>query len=365
MNAPKFRLPLALAALATLGLSSCFDKEKKNDPTPQTEPGCGTTVVDVTSNITVPTTWERCKVYVVDNVYIKSTLTIEAGTVVKIKAGGSLQLADNGRIEARGTAEQNIVFTSFRDDAHGGDSNGDGTASAPARRNWDAIFIDGTTGSSFEYCQFLYGGSGGNTLDLFSGTARVLHSTFAHNGDNPSVLERAALDASYARAGTVIQHNAFFDNARPLSISASLDLDDTNTFHDPAAPAVRNAFQGITVYWDTNHQKPNVSWAETELAYVLPYNIDLATGKTLTLADNVTVKFLPGHSIILRNGPGQLLNHAGAGVAFTSYKDDTRGGDSNGNGAGNAPSPGDWEGVYHDDPNGGWLSWSSAYFASH
>ncbi len=327
--------------------------------------GCGT-VVQVPATIAAATTWTACNVYVVSsNTSLKSTLTIEPGTVVKFMPGVNLTLSGNGRLLATGTASAPIYFTSYHDDAHGGDSNGNGAATAPARKDWRNIDLSGTTGSQFSYCQFVYGGNGGSLLNLDQGAASITNCTFAHNGEDVPVITAAALNAYSAIAGTVIQNNVFYDNVRPLSITSSLDLDDSNTFHNPANTSEKNQYQGIITFWDVNVTKASVSWAETEAAYVNIADIDLKAGKTLQVGNNVTLKFLPGVQLIFRTGASQLLNSAGAGVAYTSYKDDTRGGDSNGNGAANAPAKGDWTGIYKDPLPSSWLTWSNSYYATH
>ena len=50
-----------------------------------------------------------------------------------------------------------IVFTSDRDDEYGGDSNNDGTASAPSNRNWGYIQINDSA-TDFHDVLVRYGG---------------------------------------------------------------------------------------------------------------------------------------------------------------------------------------------------------------
>ncbi|MCP4987940.1 MAG: hypothetical protein GY928_18380, partial [Colwellia sp.] len=84
-------------------------------------------VVNHGGAISETTTWTNDKIHVVTsdlsiNVGIK--LTIEPGTVVKFDA--SKRLTVRGALNAVGTAELPIYFTSYRDDAVGGDSNDNG-----------------------------------------------------------------------------------------------------------------------------------------------------------------------------------------------------------------------------------------------
>ncbi len=57
-----------------------------------------------------------------------------------------------------------------------------------------------------------------------------------------------------------------------------------------------------------------------------------------------------------------IQNHDGSGVWFSSYKDDARKGDTNGDGALSSPADGDWDGIFFNDL-GDYAAWSNIEYA--
>lgn len=325
-------------------------------------PGGTPAVVDIVDNINSTTTWKTNTIYVIRkwDFYVNGTLIIEPGVIIKFHStkGPGLTLGNAGAIIAEGTAVDPIIFTSFRDDAHGCDNNGDGAGTVPARGDWGTIDTNSLNGSVFDHCEFYYGGSGAYTatLSISDSTATVTNSIFAHNdgGDESGMV--GALDASTAIAGTFITGNTFFDNVRPLSISTAFDVDDSNSFSNPDDFTETNTYNAIFVD-SINHVIDQISWEETDVPFVI-YDGDfwINSGGRLTLGDNVVLKFRPGSEIVLADGESALGNHGGPGVFFTSYRDDSHLGDTNADLGATHPATGDWIGIY-DDTTSDYSAW--------
>ncbi len=355
-----------LLGLGIIALLCCFSCSEDSDSVP-TE--TGSNVIEVTADIDAPTTWLDGKVYLIkkNDFYVNNTLTIEAGVVVKFHPDYDyIVLGGTGTIVANGTLDKHIVFTSYKDDAHGGDTNGDGTATSPASKDWSNINTNALNGSSFNYCEFLYGGNGTytNTLEIYSSVASVTNCLFAHNDGSDGSMDFGALDCSAALAGTVVQNNIFYDNIRPLSISTAFSLDNSNVFHNPADANSTNAYNYIYVE-SINEIVSNISWSETEVPYIIDDNdLWIMSTYSLTLANDVVLKFTPSSEIVCANGASNIINYNGTGVYFTSFKDDSRGGDSNADVTATSPANGDWEGLY-SDASSSYFSWTNILYDNH
>jgi hypothetical protein len=139
--------------LVTVGalIVSC-EKDQDNE----NENNVSSNVVIITEDITEPSTWAGDSVYLIKawDFYVENTLTIKPGCVVKFHptSGPSMYMSGSGTVIARGTSTNPIIFTSFKDDSRGGDTNEDGDATSPASKDWANISTNGTNGSVFQYC---------------------------------------------------------------------------------------------------------------------------------------------------------------------------------------------------------------------
>jgi len=87
------------------------------------------------------------------------------------------------------------------------------------------------------------------------------------------------------------------------------------------------------------------SWLATSV-YLISNTVVVPSGITLTINPGAVVKFVPGAGLTVQ--AGGTLNAIGTvaqPITFTSWKDDSVGGDSNGDGSATSPAPGDWVGL--------------------
>jgi len=285
--------------------------------------------------ITSPTHWSA-GVYVANcKIDVASSLTIDPGAIIKFGLGFYLNVLPGGKLTAIGDDSLPIVFTSLKDDAHGGDTNGDG-ASAAAANDWGCqgscgdLNIQGA-GSVLEHVHALYGSNG---VYIQAGSMQVSQSTFAHHATYGLVL-----DGSFPVETTQLTENAFFDNlGYPLHIGKSVFLDASNVFHDPANPDLKNGKQCIELDTDLDQL---VVLGVTELGFL--FSGHRISSELLTPPG---VIFKARDAAIYLDAGGSLYN--GPNALFTSYKDDSLGGDCLGDGP-STPAAGDWKGLWIDD----------------
>ncbi|MFN8300478.1 MAG: hypothetical protein U0T75_15360 [Chitinophagales bacterium] len=347
------KLYVAICVLSVVFINSC----KKNDDNTT----CTPTVVEVTTDVSTPTVWEDCHVYLitVNQISVTSTLTIQPGAVIKFSdftGDNAILVSNSGSIIAEGTSAKPIVFTSRKDDTHGGDTNGDGSGSTPARGDWGGIIIN-SNNCSFKYCNFMYGGEGPNvgtgqpTLEYSYYHGTIDHCTFAYCGGETTYAGYGVVDAeSYQGSEFHITNNTFYGCIKPMLINPSVSIDNSNTFHNPANPSETNQLNGIFIVADPNEPLTDVSWLETEVPFVVTGSIGFGDGLKLIVAENVIIKVatLPSigyNRIDIKEGYSTIQGHDLAGVYFTSYLDDAHGGDTNGDGNASSPAQGDWYGV--------------------
>jgi parallel beta-helix repeat protein len=279
-------------------------------------------------------------------------LTIEPGTVIKSQSGsyGGLTLRVEGALDAAGTPDSLIYFTSIFDDQVGNplDTNNDGGGSSPGANNWGAIRFMGTTddaNSEISNAELRYGRHG------------VIFTDAAPTIDNVTVLSCGLYGFGIESASTVSINNSTIQNCgwEPIAISSNaLPTFSGNNFNGNGSNAVgileANSFHttnGVNQgnkFFDT---RETISSDVTISPYTVAgfTNIPFITRQRWIVGANATVTIDPlsvfkGDDVLYVDGALRILGTETEPVIFTSYNDDSAGGDSNNDGNNTVPNRG-------------------------
>lgn len=344
----------------------------------------------------IPTqTWTNNNIYVVEGdatIPSGQTLTIQANTIVKFKGllsppyflGGSLSV--NGTLVLESTSlDDAVIFTSYRDDSAGGDTNGDGGDTLPDFGDWQHLQLTNNL-TEFRYAKVSYAWRGVKVLNISLAAIApyIHHNIFYHN--KHGILLEAGSDANIT---SIIENNFFTTNEFGLKtyqqngkLGTSLPLVQNNEFNNSmilpiylagsAFPTyVNNTFKG----YPTDPQRlgiglggnftfsgtlPQISGAPG-LGGTLPYvvlgrdpvlatgELNIVDGYTLNLPQNTIIKFTTGRKLIVLGGLTSEATPANRAI-FTSFRDDT-GGDTNGDSTDLEPMPEDWDRIHFINKN--------------
>ena len=139
-----------------------------------------------------------------------ATLTIEPGAIVKFGRHLGITVQAGGQLVAQGTVAEPIQFTSLVDDTAGGDTNRDGSATAPAAGDWRWIYFDGGAGS-FDHAVISYGGGTASGNWEQTGVLRT-NGSAALTIDN-TLIRQPFFDGVLAWGGPVTVRNSVVTGA--------------------------------------------------------------------------------------------------------------------------------------------------------
>ncbi len=279
--------------------------------------------------------------YLLGDVYCEAdkSITIEPGGTVKL-AGSSIY--SRGVLTASGTAAAPIRVTSFKNDAIGGDSNGDGASTSAEAGDWGTILMigSGSNASAFNYCNISFGGNGRHVSN--PGFWQNERGLIGFHESNASVsncqLSNSANDGLYLMNNS---HPQFTQTAATSCAAYAVYCSDIDS--NPALTACSAASCGTNGIRIPNGTLTGSRTWYKSIPYVVESSLWLQSDASLTIQPGVAVKFSGGGALYAK-GNLQAVGTSAERIYFTELRDDVYG-DTNNDGGATAPAKGAWRDV--------------------
>lgn len=357
----------------------------------------------VSGAISADTTWSPVGgVYLIDSsfsVAAGATLTIEPGTIIKAKVTSYGGPSIYGKVVAHGTSDLPIHFTSISDDSLGGDSDGYGPSVGSDNR-WQGLYFKLGSQGDFDYVNISYAGYGGYGygdhvgIENDGGDVQIRNSQIVHNymitsdGAGGSMTAGSGL---YNLSGNLqVSDSNIEDNHTGIRIDGGSAIISGNTIKNNKDSTGRRQ-DGFGLY-SYNHDSLSVTdnnfSGNNRMAFVdvskgfthagntssdlnrkgfqisgtlsidlilksggLPYiveQLEIPAGKTLTIEPGVIIKMndYPSVGNIVVHGKLIARGTPEDKIYVTSVKDDSIGGDTNGDASSTLAAPKSWASIF-------------------
>ncbi len=290
-------------------------------------------VIPACTPITSNATWETGNVYVLLNdcaliVQAGATLTIQPGVVVKFGAPNASGLRVNGRLIAQGTANDPITFTSYADDSVGGDTNGDGSATAAVPGDWYGLVLASGSETILDHVRVRYAGgylTHGNLdgwseaqIEVKAGAQFTMTNSEVRAGGRMGIYLNGDGLTPTIRSVTVADHttthSSYYYAIRQSSLNMQPSYADL-TFSN-------NTRNEVTIGEFTGNLPRDVTLAGTTFGANCGFTLCqliVPEGRTLTIAPGTKLQFESHISMVVANG-GTLWAEGTASqpIIFTS-----------------------------------------------
>lgn len=300
------------------------------------------------------------------NVTLGDTLTIDSQNIIKVQNGREILINDGATLIAEANTGEEIFFTSIRNDNIGGDTNADGTTTAPANNDWYGIRIAGqVTNSRLKRINVSFAGY-----------------VYSYNNDYRGGV-------TFQNNNSTVDSSSFFNNYYGMVIRNGSDATVTNnTIGSSGIVPVALTFDSDPVFTNNEFNSSNNQYDAIGLIGTTITGVNSLPIRNFTTIPNVTYLLLSelyvdtGASLDIE--PGVVIKSAGSGirvkgtltsdgtaadsVVFTSVKDDNVGNPNDTNKDGNSTVPGnsDWRGLaFGEDAGASLLDFNVIRYATY
>lgn len=251
-----------------------------------------------------------------------TTLTIEPGVILKFNRSSKIRV--NGALNAEGTEEERIIFTSIKDDSMGGDTNNDGNESDPSKDDWAGILFNDSsieTENLLKFATIRFAETGNRETGIYRREERAI--TFQNSSavfDNV-IIEQMGLDAISIRGTS----NPVIKNSQFLNVSGYpivMDMFSNPMFEDNLISNTRRAIGIWGETWSNDATVPLRSFSGYDnITYVLHQgDITVGSGTTITIPEGIVFKSTrPSFTI---EGTLKVTGTDSNPVVFTHLEDD-------------------------------------------
>ncbi|KKP56343.1 MAG: hypothetical protein UR80_C0016G0007 [Parcubacteria group bacterium GW2011_GWB1_35_5] len=358
----------------------------------------------ISSPISTDTVWSPSGgVYIIDSSFSIASgtiLTIEPGTIIKAKNTGMLGQGILGNLVAHGTNEAPIIFTSFWDDSVGGDTDGGGpSVSIPGE--WQGLYFKEGSEGDFDYVNISYAGyggygygygdfigiendggilnirnsniydnykiinnGGGGVMSVGSGIYNKRGTLFVSN----SVIENNVWGIRVDSGTSTIFNNVIKDNIDSTGYSAGYGIYAigfepltllNNTFLNNKRTAYVDASKNFIHSGNTSDDQTNRGFEingvitnnsifhSGDLPFIVSH-LNIEAGGTLTVEPGAILKmndyYSSGNIVVYGNLIAKGTPEKK--IYITSLRDDSIGGDTNGDGENTIPAPKNWNAIF-------------------
>jgi hypothetical protein len=260
------------------------------------------------------------------------TWTLSAGVIIKFTAV-THAITVAGALVSNGTAGNPVILTDFRDDSAGGDTNGDGPSSGSVN-SWRGLVFSSSPNNVLNYTEVRYTGAFNDpSVTLVSSSPTLDHCVIRNSGSNGLRCDNASFptvtDCLFANNGSYAVES--------VSLAAMV------TWSGNIATGNGNNYALVTQATLTS----NLTLTPAMMlggAFVLNTSIDVQSGAVLTLQAGSILKMTNVGVQVPVTGRLQCNGTASNPVILTDLRDDSAGGDTNGDGP-SSGSVNSWRGL--------------------